>query len=87
MTAQELEDELRSFAQDPRFCAVVGWLDATQRRFSEEGCRQALAKEHGVLAHCQGSVYGLGLALAQLRAAMAVREAGGGIPLPAEPAQ
>jgi hypothetical protein len=83
LSAEEIERLLQSIATDARFCAVVGWLEAMQRRFVEEGCRQPLSREHGPLAHCQGSVYALSLALAQLRATLSAADAtAGGIPEP-----
>jgi hypothetical protein len=57
LTAEQVNDSLRSLAMDDRFAAVVAWLERNKEAFVVAGCKQSLAKEPGKLAHAQGSVH------------------------------
>ena len=59
---------IQSLGNDDRFCAVVGWLERNREAFINEGSRQALASDHGKLAHAQGSVHAINVLRAQLAA-------------------
>ncbi len=67
MTREQVEAELQGLARDTRFAAVVAWLEQNKQSFVNAGCSQKLAQHHGVLAHCQGSVYACDLLQGNLK--------------------
>jgi len=63
---EQVEALLRSLALDERFSAVVTWLERNRIDFSDAACRQPVAKDYGVLAHANGSVWAFRVLAAQL---------------------
>lgn len=79
---QEIQADLLSLATDPRFASVIGWLDRNRETFVTAGSAQSMTKEHGKLAHCQGSVHALNVLLGQVANLMNPKTPRGGIPEP-----
>lgn len=67
LTAKQVPDNLRVLAQDPRFPALLAWLEGNRREWGRCVTSQAIAKDHGKLAHAAGSLYALDVLLAQLQ--------------------
>lgn len=63
----DVNEQLRVLVQDPRFCAMLGWLDQRREQFIEDGTSQKMAPHHGAMAHCAGSVFAYNQILAELR--------------------
>jgi len=64
---EEINGNLLSLMGDARFAAVVAWLEANREEFVALGSSQKLSKEHGPLAHCQGSIHALRVLEGQLK--------------------
>lgn len=68
MSDEERDANLLSLMTgDARFIAVVAFLESNHKAFSIAGSQQKLARDHGVLAHAQGSVHALNMLQGQLR--------------------
>ncbi len=67
LTAKQVPDNLRVLAQDPRFPALVAWLEGNRREWARCVTSQAIAKDHGKLAHAAGSLYALDVLVGQLQ--------------------
>jgi len=80
----EMNGLIQSLGNDDRFCAVVGWLERNREAFINEGSRQALASDHGKLAHAQGSVHAINVLRAQLAALLNPVPVQGGMVQPPE---
>lgn len=62
--------QIRALANDPRFAAVLALVERHHRSYTRAVGNQALAADHGKLAHCGGSVHASELLLASLQAAI-----------------
>lgn len=82
LKTEQIEALVRSLALDERFSAVVAWLERNRVDFSDAGCRQSVAKDYGVLAHANGSVWALRVLAAQLTLLLNPPGLGGGITEP-----
>ncbi len=82
MSEEEVRAGLRALGQDPRFGAVVGWLERNREAFVMAGSSQGLAGEHGKLAHVAGSIHALNVLRGQLANVMEAGGAQGGMPEP-----
>lgn len=67
MSEREIDDSLRSLSADPRFAAVVAIVLRHKEQFVDGGSVQALAGNHGALAHTSGSVYALNCLLGAIK--------------------
>jgi hypothetical protein len=56
-SAKDLDEQLTSLTQDPRFVAVLGWLEQRKEAYVASGSAQRMAAHHGSLEHCMGSVF------------------------------
>lgn len=59
MPEKDVKESLRQLARDVRFAAVVSVLLRYERAWSSAVSDQAIATDHGKLAHAAGSLYGL----------------------------
>ena len=59
MPQDELELHLRSLATDPRFAAVLRFIQKHRGEFVEAGCDQRLAADGNKQSHAWGSVFAL----------------------------
>ncbi len=67
LTPKQVPENLRVLAQDPRFPALVAWLEGNRREWARCVTSQAIAKDHGKLAHAAGSLYALEVLVGQLQ--------------------
>ena len=63
-----VDEQLRELARDPRFAAVLAWLDRNNAAWQASVSQQRLADSHGKLAHAAGSLYAVSLLKNQLAA-------------------
>ena len=80
----ELDNLLQSLGRDDRFCGVIAWIERNREAYINEGSRQALASDHGKLAHAQGSVHALNVLRAQLASLLSPVPVQGGMEKPPE---
>ena len=57
---------LYALMDDPKFPAVLAWLERNERAWTQTVTSQKLASDHGKLAHAAGSLYALQILLGQL---------------------
>jgi hypothetical protein len=67
MSPEGLRTSLVSLASDPRFPAVLAIIEGKHREWCRTVAGQALAQDHGKLAHCAGSVFALENLLGSLK--------------------
>jgi hypothetical protein len=67
LTASQVDAQLRSLAAQPQFPALIAWLDRYGDSWADTMTNQALAKDHGKLAHAAGSTYALRILQQSLR--------------------
>jgi len=68
MSPKEWTAQLHSLARDPRFAAVLAFVESQYNGWVDTAASQKLSYHHGPLAHAQGSVY----AIKSLRGALRV---------------
>lgn len=66
MEPGEADAWLRLLLTEPRFVAVVNWIDRNRESFAMAVSDQARAAEHGRLAHAAGSLHAMHVLAAQL---------------------
>lgn len=66
LTPEQVQNDLRGLMADPRFAAVMAWLDANREGYVRAVGKQALAGTQGALAHCAGSIHAVNVLVAQL---------------------
>lgn len=66
----ELQSQLRAVAADPRFAAVVGWLETNREAWGQSAAAQSLASNPGKQSHACGSLHLMNVLCAQLRAVL-----------------
>jgi hypothetical protein len=64
---EAVNSQLRALLDDPKFPAVLAWLDRNERSWSSAVTNQKLAADHGKLAHAAGSLYALQILQSQLQ--------------------
>lgn len=57
LTPDQVNTQLRELARDPRFGAVVAWLEGNREAWVIEVTKQRRAENHGQLAHTAGSLH------------------------------
>jgi hypothetical protein len=57
MSTKEIKSNIVSLAADPRFAAVLALIERKHAEWVKAVAGQSLARDHGALAHCAGSVY------------------------------
>ncbi len=67
LTGEQIAAQMRSLAASPHFPALIAWLDRYGDDWAATMTNQALAKDHGKLAHAAGSTYALNLLRQSLR--------------------
>jgi hypothetical protein len=73
-TDRQMRVAIRDIAADPRFSALVIWLERNEQAWTESMALQALADSHGKLAHCSGSLHALFTLQRQLMAMVEAKE-------------
>jgi hypothetical protein len=71
LTPAQVNAQLIELARDPRFAAVVAWLDRNHVSWSGTVSKQPLAGQHGQLAHAAGSLHALQVLQGQLMGLLA----------------
>jgi hypothetical protein len=66
LSAKQVDGQIRQLGRDPRFGAVVAWLQRNEEAWSAATSQQEMAANHGKLAHAGGSLYAVRLLQAQL---------------------
>lgn len=67
LRAEAVNNQLRALMDDPKFPAVLAWLERNERAWSGAVTNQKLAVDHGKLAHAAGSLYALQILQSQLQ--------------------
>jgi hypothetical protein len=81
LSREQAESDLEMLGHDPRFSAVVAWLERSREMWINSGSRQEMAGDYGRLAHGQGSVHACNILIAQLAHLLAPpSKPGGGLP-------
>jgi len=70
---RQVYDQIKELARDPRFAAVAAWLDRNEAAWAATAASQAMAKDHGKLAHAAGSLHAVQVLRGQLMTALGKR--------------
>jgi hypothetical protein len=66
LTPEQVNKQLAELARDPRFAAVVGWLEGNREAWVIEVTKQGRAESHGQIAHAAGSLHAVEILRGQL---------------------
>ena len=66
LSPDQVNKQLAELARDPRFAAVVGWLEGNREAWVIEVTKQSRAESHGQIAHAAGSLHAVEILRGQL---------------------
>lgn len=70
LAPEQINVQLRGLATDPRFAALVAWLEGNRESWVIEVTKQNRAGDHGQLAHAAGSLHAIEILRGQLMQAI-----------------